>query len=122
PAGSLHALVAEWMRDPAPVVMGHGEIVDLDVHDWSERPSSADLYPWYIASAIFERGIFDRVGPFDPEMMFGEDTDWFRRLEESGEELRRIEDITLVVRRHGGNMTEGRTLVELGVVRAVKKA
>ena len=30
--------------------------------------------------------------------------------------------VTLVVRRHGQNMTEGRDLVELHVVRAVKKA
>jgi uncharacterized membrane protein SirB2 len=30
--------------------------------------------------------------------------------------------VTLVVRRHGENMTEGRDLVQLHVVRAVKKA
>lgn len=123
PPGALHALVAEWMREPAPVVIGRGEIVELDLDDWSERAMpTADVYPWYIASAIFERGIFDRVGLFDPEMVYGEDTDWFRRFEEAGESFRRIEQTTLVVRRHGGNMTEGRNLVELYVVRAVKKA
>jgi hypothetical protein len=38
-------------------------------------------------------------------MRFGEDTDWYNRLRESGLPSERLPQVTLQVRRHGGNMT-----------------
>jgi GT2 family glycosyltransferase len=66
--------------------------------------------------------VFDTVGVFDPDMQYGEDTDWFARLHESGRTVHRLPLATLVVRRHSENMTRDKDLVELGVVRAVKKS
>ena len=55
-------------------------------------------------------------------LRFGEDIDWFTRLDESGRALKRLDRISLIVRRHEANMTRGKSLVELHVVRALKKA
>jgi glycosyltransferase involved in cell wall biosynthesis len=55
-------------------------------------------------------------------MRFGEDADWYKRALEMKIPYRRIEEITLYVRRHGGNMTEGKNLVELNALRVFKKS
>ena len=124
PVGSLITLVRDWMSGGAEVVMGRAQVVELDSETGEERalgtPDTA--FPHYIGSAIFDRSVFNRVGYFDPAMMFGEDTDWFARMSESTGTVRRLPVTTLIVRRHGENMTEGRDLVQLHVVRAVKKA
>lgn len=124
PPGSLKTLVKDWMTGGASVVTGRAQIVELHPDTGEERPvwTNDTVFPYYIGTAVFDRAVFDRVGLFDPEMLYGEDTDWFTRLGESDEVLRRISSVTLVVRRHGQNMTEGLDLVQLHVVRAIKKA
>jgi len=122
--GMLLTLVREWAVGGADVVIGRAQVVEIDPTTAVELPVGTPdtAFPHYIGSAVYDRRVFDRVGTFDAQMMFGEDTDWFTRLAESGTALRRLSAVTLVVRRHGQNMTEGRDLVELHVVRAVKKA
>ena len=124
PHGMLLTLVREWAVGGADVVIGRAQVVEIDPTTAVELPVGTPdtAFPHYIGSAVYDRRVFDRVGTFDAQMMFGEDTDWFTRLAESGTALRRLSAVTLVVRRHGQNMTEGRDLVELHVVRAVKKA
>jgi len=53
---------------------------------------------------------------------FGEDRDWFRRAAELGVTPRRVDGVSLIVRRHGGNMTLGKSLVELNTLRVFKLA
>jgi GT2 family glycosyltransferase len=124
PPGSLIALVRGWLLGGASVVAGQAHVVELDPETGEERPvwTPEEVFPYYIGSAVFERTVFDRVGFFDPGMLYGEDTDWFARLAESDETLRRLPVLSLVVRRHGRNMTEGLDLVQLHVVRTIKNA
>jgi hypothetical protein len=123
PAGALLNPVRSWKLGGAAVLTGRAQVVNLDLTSGVEQPDGTPdtAFPHYIGAALFERAVFDRVGRFDPEMLFGENTDWFARLAETGETLRRIPAVTLTVRRHGQNTTEGRDLVQLHVVRAVKK-
>lgn len=122
PPGSLLTLVRDWQVGGAAVVIGRAQVVELSDGEETAVGTPETAFPYYIGSAVYEREVFDRVGLFDPDMFYGEDTDWFARLAESDEVLRRLSAVTLVVRRHGQNMTEGRDLVELHVVRALKKA
>ena len=57
-------------------------------------------------------------------MRMAEDTDWFTRLHESGLKSARLPEVTLLVRRHGANMTAGKTKEELNLtaLAAFKKA
>ena len=64
--------------------------------------------------------MFDRVGLFDKNLLFGEDTDWYNRANELNVPILRVEAVTLHVRRHDKNMTHGKTLVELNMIRVVK--
>ena len=59
---------------------------------------------------------------FDKTLIFGEDTDWFNRANELGILTTRLDLVTLVVRRHGRNMTQEKTPVELNMLRVFKKA
>ena len=65
---------------------------------------------------------FEKVGLFDSELRFAEDTDWFNRALEVGLGLERVAQVTLHVRRHGENLTRGKSLVELSTLRVFKKA
>jgi GT2 family glycosyltransferase len=79
-------------------------------------------FPHYIAAALYRRAAFQKVGLFDVELLFGEDSDWFTRASEIGLAIERIDQITLLVRRHDQNMTLGKTMVELNPLRSFKKA
>ena len=50
---------------------------------------------------------------FDEALRFGEDADWFKRAEESDLAIERLPNISLLVRRHAGNMTRGKSMIEL---------
>jgi hypothetical protein len=120
--GSLAALVTQMQAAPeADVVLGKAQMARVTANG-TEPYQTGDLFPYYIGSALYRRRAFDRIGAFDETLRFGEDTDWFQRLTEAGAQLIRMDRTTLVVRRHGGNMTEGKSVVELGVIQTLKRA
>ena len=54
---------------------------------------------------VMRRQVLDAVGPMDERLRFGEDTDWILRIGESGVGLAVLDEIVLVRRLHGANMT-----------------
>lgn len=75
----------------------------------------------YIGAALYKKTVFNKVGLFDPFLKFGEDTDWYNRAREQNLNIKILDEVTLLVRRHGKNMTEGKTLKELNVLKVFKK-
>ena len=61
-----------------------------------------------MASGVYRRRVFDRMGVFEESFRFGEDTDWFMRTLEDNVEMRILRPTTLLYRLHGKNMTEDR--------------
>ena len=124
PAGSLQELLGTALACEFPVVAGWTQMARYDESTGVTTPfgSPEDSFPHHIGAALYTRTVFDSVGLFDPEMRYGEDIDWFARLGESGRTVHRLPSPTLVHRLHSSNMTHGRGVVELGVVRAVKKS
>jgi glycosyltransferase involved in cell wall biosynthesis len=125
PENNLHLLVKHIQADDQlDVVRGYAQLVfeDPETGDLTPGGNPKESFTDYIGAAIFRKTVFSKVGLFSPPLLFGEDWDWFVRAREHDIPMRRIEDTTLYVRRHGGNMTRGKNLVELNVLHVIKNA
>jgi hypothetical protein len=124
PAGMLAHLV-ELLLSALDVMVakGLGQLVrvgdDGVVHYLG---SAAETFPFHISAGVYRRAAFRAIGLFDEDLWFGEDTDWFNRLIERGLRLERLDEVTLLARRHDGNMTRGKSLLEVNALRVFKKA
>lgn len=125
PDNMLEYLVTELHNDKeADVVKGYAQLAYYN-HS-SEKVeffgNPAACFPNYITGTVFRRSVFDKVGLFDKELRFGEDIDWFNRAGEINIKVKQLNCATIIVRRHSENMTEGKNLVELNVLKVFKKA
>jgi len=123
PEGKLRRSVSVLCADAAlEFVQGKPRLLELDPEQGVYRETGAHLedFPHYIGTSVFRRSVFSRVGPFDRSLRFGEDSDWYLRADEQKIQRATIDDITLLVRRHGQNMTWGKTPVELNLLRVFK--
>ena len=124
PAGNLLHMSNVLAANPnLDVVIGHGQLMRANADGRAKDfvGSPLESFPWYIAAALFRRDAFAKIGRFDASLRFGEDIDWFNRAEEAGLGIERLPNISLLVRRHGGNMTHGKSVVELNKLRVLKK-
>ncbi len=125
PEHALTMLMDELLRAPAlDLVQGYAQVMEYDpLSDTYEyRGNPKESFPYSISTAVYRKRVFDRVGLFDKTLLYGEDTDWFNRAHEMRIPMKRVEAVTLHVRRHGRNMTHEKTLVELNMLRVLKKS
>ncbi len=104
------------VRGFAQLVAQHGSDGGLD-YIGNPEESFTD----YIGAGVYRRAAFTTIGLFDEGMRFSEDIDWFNRARERALPMERIERVTLLVRRHGENITWGKTMLELKTLNALKK-
>ena len=124
PVGSLVMLLRALEADPElDLVRGWAQVTEFDptTNAYELRGSPAESFPDYIGAALYRRRVFERVGFFDTTLRFAEDIDWFNRAREHHIAMRRLDAVTLDVRRHGRNMTHGKSLQELNLLEAFKK-
>ena len=125
PARNLHRLMDYLLPRPnLDVVHGYGHLSELEPRTgrYELRGNPRESFPFYIGAGLYRRRVFESVGLFDAELEFAEDTDWYNRAYELGRSIERLDEVTLHVRRHGQNMTTGKSLVELNVLRVFKRA
>ena len=125
PEGNLRFLVDYMMKNPAvDVVRGNAQMLQLDEKSGSFEPygDPRESYPAYIGAALYRKEVFRQVGLFDATMKYAEDSDWYMRATEMKINMQWLDRVTLHVRRHGDNMTEGKSLVELNTLVVFKKA
>jgi hypothetical protein len=123
PEGGLIALMNEMLRCPQlDVARGYSQVMEYDPASgaYEYRGNPKESFPYSIACAVYRKRVFDRVGLFDKTLRFGEDTDWYNRARELNVPMQRVEAVTLHVRRHGRNMTHGKSPIELNMLRVVK--
>jgi GT2 family glycosyltransferase len=125
PRHGLASLAAHLTERPElDVVQGYAQLVrandDGEIQEFVG--SAAETFPDSVSTALYRRRAFELNGLFDPELRFGEDTDWFTRAREKGVAVERVEQVTLLVRRHADNMTRGKDFREIGALRVFKKA
>lgn len=125
PENNIHYLLHFFREDPElMIVHGYGQLLELNeesgVYEYTGNPEEG--FTGYISAGLYRREVFDRVGLYNEELKFGEDGDWFMRVEEIEVPMKKLKEVTLFVRRHGGNMTEGKSLVELNALEVFKRS
>ncbi len=75
-----------------------------------EVPADDEAHLVYsFGAALVRREAFERAGPIDESLRFGEDTDWFLKVRELEIPTHVHDDVVLLYRRHESNMTLERT-------------
>jgi len=75
-----------------------------------------------LASALFRRSAFERVGLLDESLRFSEDTDWFLRAWECHIPMIIHPQTVLLYRRHDRNLTGDREMANKMLVTALKRS
>jgi glycosyltransferase involved in cell wall biosynthesis len=125
PDGKLHLQVGRLMDDPEfDVVLGRISYVpesgSLKPELRWEDPEERTLLNVQLGSGVYRRAAFERVGLFDESLRFCEDHDWFLRARELGLRIRILDEVTLLYRLHGDNMTRGKAPDEMSLTRVIK--
>ena len=88
-----------------------------------DLPPACDAYPYInLGSALFRREVWEKVGGCDEELLFCEDYDWFLRAYELRIPKLRLNETLLFRRLHAASLTHGKSVHEIGLARAHKKA
>lgn len=126
PENNLHHLMDELMADASLLaVHGHAQLTEKDAETgkYEYLGNPGESFPGYLGAGLYRKTIFSVVGMFDPMFAYtGEDADWFKRASEIQAPIRKLEEVTLFVRRHGENTTGGRNLVELNTLKVFKRS
>jgi glycosyltransferase involved in cell wall biosynthesis len=69
------------------------------------RRGAEPVFGYNLGACLFRAETFRGVGGFDATMTQADDWDWFVRARERGVRIERIEQVTLINRRHAGNLS-----------------
>ena len=126
PAHKFEQQLPYLIRDPGiDIVLGRIQLMKLSEMDNGQTRAEEFAEPVFsvnLGSAIIRKSVFERVGLFDETMRYSEDVDWFMRAREAGAKLVTIDAVTLFYCRHEQNMTRGKTISELNLVKALKRS
>lgn len=124
PENNLSYLVEQLEEnEDADIVRGYAQLFrDVNGGGKEYLGNPRESYEYYIGAGLYRADVFSTVGLFDLGLLFGEDTDWYNRAREERISIKWLDEVTLFVRRHGKNMTEGKTLAELNRLKTVKRA
>lgn len=124
PENNLSHLVQELENNSnIDVVRGFAQLFrDTENGEKEYLGNPKESYRFYIGAALYRKSVFKKVGLFDPALVFGEDTDWYYRSVEKDISTKWLDEVTLFVRRHGENMTEGKSVLELNKLKTIKRA
>lgn len=126
PENNLHYLMDELLsQDDLLVVHGYAQHTEKSsiTGQYEYLGNPEESFPGYLGAGLYRKEAFNVVGIFDPLFAYtGEDADWFKRASELNINLKKLNEVTLYVRRHSDNMTGGRTLVELNALKVFKRS
>ena len=120
--GSLRFLLNGLLRDPEiDVVHGYARLFkDGESDGGMDFLNPDEVFPYYIGAGLYRRRAFEKAGLFEDRLRYSEDTEWYWRAAELGLRVDRLQGITLMVRRHENNMTKGKTVADLQMLRVFK--
>jgi glycosyltransferase involved in cell wall biosynthesis len=108
----LRLLLPHLLADPElRFVWGAANFVRLDEASAGIRSHSMvrEGVPLFlIGSGIYRRSVFSEVGPFDPALQIGEDTDWLAKARYLKTAQKQIAEVVLVYRKRDGSLTSGK--------------
>lgn len=104
----LQCRVLAFFDRPAAVLtrmrMVRDEEIEVRTVDPNDSANAARL-GWTPSALLVHRAVLDAVGPFDPSLGLGCDTDWFRRLRRSDHPVGVAPHILLCKRLHDTNLS-----------------
>jgi glycosyltransferase involved in cell wall biosynthesis len=116
----LETLAGCLLQEP-DLGIAHGRIRnfrdDGTARFWCSPPYHLSVLP----SAVYRKTVFEKVGLLDESLRFGEDGDFFIRCWENGIRKQMLDHLSMLYRRHGGNMTANKNLRELGLVQVYQR-
>lgn len=77
------------------------------------------FHTFHLGSALFRREVFATVGPFDEQLRFGEDLDWFLRARERSVRMALFAGTTLHYHLHDKNLIARPRAAKGGMLRAL---
>lgn len=75
-----------------------------------------------LTAATFRRSVIEKVGLFDEQFKQGEDLDYLLRIFELGTRYTLADHVAVLYRQHQGNMTNDKTQMRQGVMKAVLRS
>jgi len=119
PPGRLRRQVSYLLEHPTSgVVLGRQELLvepGVEPPEWARRPrlpapGSGSMEPndnpfYPVCTALTRSWVFDRVGYFDLSFRIAADVDWLFRILDAGIEVGMLDEVFLVRRLHGANLT-----------------
>jgi glycosyltransferase involved in cell wall biosynthesis len=119
--GHLHRLASALDQDSAAGI-AQGLIRKFLADPGGDLYYCSDPYRFVnLGSALFHRDVFDRCGLFDESLRFGEDFDFIIRCWEQGIRKIDVPAVSLLYHRHDGNMTNQKSIIDLGAVQVYKR-
>jgi glycosyltransferase involved in cell wall biosynthesis len=76
----------------------------------------------HLGAALIRRSTFERLGLFDEALPTAEDWDWFMRARERGAVVVVHPHVTLLYRRHGGNMSNDEPATRTALVGLIRRS
>ena len=125
PNNKLHLhLACLTSRPDIDIVQGYIQLLRLN-EEVNNKPRweqlSAPFHCISFGTGLFRRDVFDRVGLLDESLHGGEDIDWFYRAKERNISVLTLEQVALLYRRHGNNMTHDQDVRKHYFMAALKK-
>jgi glycosyltransferase involved in cell wall biosynthesis len=128
PATKLHIQVLRLIKKPLlEVVMGRTKFIKMpgapDVRFDIRFEGPENTLPSVpLASGLFKKSVFDKVGRFDESLQYSEEHDWFLRARELDVSIEILKDITLYYRIHDKNMSHKEDLWKQFMIKVLKKS
>jgi glycosyltransferase involved in cell wall biosynthesis len=128
PPGKLARQVSALARGEADLSIGLTKWIEIEQTIGIDERTAIDALPGPVAitpclgSALVRRAVFDRIGLFDPGLRASEDLDWFVRAKEARVPTVVLREVTLLYRRHGASLTHGKDLVEINMLKVLKRS
>ncbi|MGD1906786.1 MAG: glycosyltransferase family 2 protein [Leptolyngbyaceae cyanobacterium] len=126
PAEKLDHQLAAFATNPQlEIVNGYVQMMQAVPRTdggWDFQPRHAPLVSFNLGSALFRKSVFETVGNFDASQIHSEDVDWFMHARELGVAMVVLEEVTLLYRKHGDNLTGDRSENLKGFLHALHKS
>ena len=108
PSGRLERHIALLSQQNADVIQGKIEYFSKDpdsLKRFKTLPEDKCIYFCQLGSFTYKANIFKTLGHFNPTFKYGEDLDFYFRLQEKIDPIYQDENVSLRYRIHGKNMT-----------------
>jgi glycosyltransferase involved in cell wall biosynthesis len=86
------------------------------------RGADKNIALFLFGAGLFRRALFDRAGLLSEDLRNSEDVDWFMRAREAGATWLLLDEVGLIYRRHGANLTEHLPLEKTEIFRVLARS